>query len=121
MKLIIYVQAKLAACRRPEFRNRFASSGRSANGFRGGRSFGGGGRRIRSFDPSSIVENLKKPDAPVAVDEVFEPKHAFSDFAVSELIKQNVLARSYKTPTPIQDQVIPLVLDGKDVVGVGVL
>ena len=44
--------------------------------------------------------------------------HQFSDFAVNEQIKKNILDKGYTVPTPIQDQVIPLVLAGKDVVGI---
>ena len=44
--------------------------------------------------------------------------HQFADFDLAPEIKANVSARGYTTPTPIQDQVIPLVLAGRDVVGV---
>lgn len=44
--------------------------------------------------------------------------HQFADFAIAPELKANVVTRGYTTPTPIQDQVIPLVLSGRDVVGV---
>ena len=44
--------------------------------------------------------------------------HQFADFVMAPEIKANVAARGYTTPTPIQDQVIPLVLEGRDVVGI---
>jgi superfamily II DNA/RNA helicase len=44
--------------------------------------------------------------------------HQFNDFDIAPGLKVNVLARGYTTPTPIQDQVIPYVLQGRDVVGV---
>ena len=43
--------------------------------------------------------------------------HVFRDFALSEQIQRNILEKGYEKPTPIQDKVIPLVLEGKDVVG----
>lgn len=44
--------------------------------------------------------------------------HQFSEFAISEELKSAIKSRGYTTPTPIQDQVIPLVLTGRDVVGI---
>jgi superfamily II DNA/RNA helicase len=51
-------------------------------------------------------------------DEYFIPKHKFQDFKVSQQIMKNIEAKGYVTPTPIQDQVIPSVLEGRDVVGI---
>lgn len=42
----------------------------------------------------------------------------FSDFAIAPEIKASILARGYTIPTPIQDQVIPHILTGRDVVGI---
>ncbi|MBI3261285.1 DEAD/DEAH box helicase [Candidatus Berkelbacteria bacterium] len=47
----------------------------------------------------------------------FVPQHKFSDFAISDALKRNISGRGYVSPTPIQDSVIPLVLEGKDVIG----
>lgn len=44
--------------------------------------------------------------------------HKFDDFNINELLKRNLAAQGYQVPTPIQDQTIPQVLDGHDVVGV---
>ena len=41
----------------------------------------------------------------------------FSDFALSSSIQANIVAQGYETPTPIQEQAIPLVLSGADVLG----
>ena len=45
-------------------------------------------------------------------------KHDFSDFLMAEQIKINILNKGYEKPTPIQDQVIPLVLQGRDIIGI---
>jgi ATP-dependent RNA helicase RhlE len=46
-----------------------------------------------------------------------EIKNQFSDFLIAEQIKKNINNKGYSTPTPIQDQVIPYVLEGRDVIG----
>ncbi len=48
---------------------------------------------------------------------VFVPKHKFADFDIDARIKSNIARKGYVTPTPIQDQAIPHVLTGRDVVG----
>lgn len=45
-------------------------------------------------------------------------KHQFSDFLISEQLKRNIAEKGYSELTPIQDQVIPLALQGRDVVGI---
>ena len=50
--------------------------------------------------------------------ESFTPEHQFEDFEITDTIKNSVIAKGYKTPTPIQDRAIPLILNGQDVVGV---
>lgn len=44
-------------------------------------------------------------------------KHAFADFDFVPEIQENLRAIDFVSPTPIQDQSIPYILDGKDVVG----
>jgi ATP-dependent RNA helicase RhlE len=44
--------------------------------------------------------------------------HRFSDFDIDGQIKTNISARGYEMPTPIQDQAIPYILNGRDVVGI---
>lgn len=51
-------------------------------------------------------------------DEVYEPTHSFSDFGLNDQLLANVVKRGYDQPTPIQDQTIPLLMAGKDVVGI---
>lgn len=84
------------------------------------RSFGGGGRSARSrgpkkdyIHPSRFVK-VAKPIEEVA----YEAQHTFDDFAVHDLIKTNITAKGYTTPSPIQDQAIPVALNGQDVIGI---
>lgn len=98
----------------------FTKSPRSGGSFnRGGFKRGGGGGRpkfkhsefsdISRFVNKAVVTEAPKP---------YVPTHAFADFAVDERLKSNIVAKGYVTPTPIQDQSIPHILAGKDVVGI---
>lgn len=70
--------------------------------------------RDARVDPSRYVNKAKvMEDMPV-----YSSVHQFADFAISGELKINIAARGYTTPTPIQDQVIPHILNGRDVVGV---
>jgi len=71
------------------------------------------GRRVKTFNPSDFIKKVEE-QAPAPA---YIAKHAFSDFLIEDQIKRNISKRGYTTPTPIQDQVIPLLLEGKDVVG----
>ena len=42
---------------------------------------------------------------------------AFSDFPLDRLLQENIKAKGFTTPTPIQDQVIPAILALRDVIG----
>ena len=91
--------------------NRY-NEGRSGAGR--GRYFGGGVRRIRSFDPSSVI-NARQRYEKVAE---YTITHEFNDFAIDEELKRNILEKGYKTPTPIQDQAIIPLLEGRDLIGI---
>ncbi len=60
---------------------------------------------------------IQKAVAPIE-EEQYQPKYMFTDFAIDDRIKQNIASKQYTQPTPIQDQVIPVVLEGKDVIGI---
>lgn len=74
-----------------------------------------GPRRPRSFDPTYLI-NRAQTQAPAL--EVIAIKNDFKNFKIEPQIKINITNRGYLIPTPIQDKVIPLILEGKDVVGV---
>ncbi len=67
-----------------------------------------------AFDPSLLIQKA----TPVTDEVKYTPKHAFSDFPINKRLKENIRAKGYVHPTPIQDQAIPHILKGKDVVGV---
>lgn len=47
----------------------------------------------------------------------FVPTHNFSDFNITDLLKQNIASHGYTHPTPIQDQAIQPILEGRDLIG----
>jgi superfamily II DNA/RNA helicase len=48
----------------------------------------------------------------------YVPTQRFCDFAVDNRLKKNISRKGYIDPTPIQDKIIPIILEGKDVVGI---
>jgi len=43
--------------------------------------------------------------------------HVFTDFPLDRMLLENIRTKGYVTPTPIQDQVIPAILEHRDVIG----
>ncbi len=71
-------------------------------------------RRQSAFDVSLYIN--KNPAN--QVDEApYRAKHAFADFKLSQDLIERIGKSHYLAPTPIQDQIIPYILEGKDVVG----
>lgn len=94
-------------------RRRFGTR-RPSSSRHGGRSTSGGSKRKQpTFDPSQFIN--KNPVE--AKTEVYVPKHTFKDFKLGGLIVANVEKLGIETPSPIQDQIIPLITEGKDVIG----
>lgn len=83
------------------------------NSRRGGGRSGGGGRRGDYIDPSRFVAVAKPKQA-----SDFTPQHRFEDFKVDSIIHRNLTAKGYEIPSPIQDQTIPLALEGRDIIGI---
>jgi len=70
-------------------------------------------RIVSNFDPSIFIKKVEEQTAT----QDYIPKNMFSDFAIEDLIKTNIEKKGYVTPTPIQDQAIPYILEGRDVIG----
>ena len=95
------------------------NSRRRKGGYGGQRSGGGGGKsgklNKQTIHPSRFI-NRDVVAASTAAD-TYEPTHRFSDFALNPTIQQNLANIGFTSPSAIQDQTIPLVLDGKDAIG----
>ena len=73
----------------------------------------------RGFKKDYIDEKLFI-NKQVAVSETAEylAKHVFTDFGIAEMLSANLTAKGLIKPSAIQDQAIPIVLEGKDVIGI---
>ncbi|MGH7218680.1 MAG: DEAD/DEAH box helicase [Candidatus Microsaccharimonas sp.] len=80
----------------------------------GGRSGGGGKQRRGAYiHPSKFINR-----AVAKVDEVvYESTHQFTDFNFNPRLQRNIDHKGYVNPSAIQDQAIPFVLEGRDVIG----
>jgi ATP-dependent RNA helicase RhlE len=97
--------------------------GRPMNNSRpsGGRSFGGGGGRRggnrgpakKYIHPSKFINKAQTIEEAPA----YESKHKFADFPFGPQLHHNVATKGYDTPSAIQDQAIPHIIEGKDVIG----
>lgn len=94
---------------------------RTSNGYAKAAHYGGGrgrapakrGPKKEYIHPSRFVKA-----AQMVEQATYAPTHQFDDFVVHELLKQNIKNKGFISPSPIQDQTIPLGLSGKDVIGV---
>lgn len=74
----------------------------------------GGFRGGPAINPARFIRKAE----PVAEMKAYASKHKFTDFAISPELKRNILTKGYTATTPIQDQAIPVILAGSDVVGI---
>ncbi|MDO8269591.1 MAG: DEAD/DEAH box helicase, partial [Candidatus Levybacteria bacterium] len=68
----------------------------------------------RKLDPNLFVKKAIEED----LIEEFVPIHSFSDYDISDKIKRNIADHGYTSPTAIQDQAIPHILEGRDLIGI---
>jgi len=95
------------------FRARPNTNRASFGGKRGGRPQRAKGNRKAYIHPSKFV-NLTPS---IAKADVYVPTHKFNDFALADIVKTNLAKIGFEAPSAIQDQAIPFVLDGRDVIG----
>lgn len=62
---------------------------------------------------SQLINKAQPQEEAIA----YVPEHAFAELPINPELKENILAKGYVHPTPIQDQSIPHILTGADVVG----
>ena len=72
------------------------------------------GRPEKRIDPTRFINKATMTDD----NENFTPEHKFQDFKIDQRLIAAAINRGYKIPTPIQDQIIPHIINGLDVVGI---
>jgi len=70
--------------------------------------------RQKTIDPTRFVNKAIQSEK----DGAFLAQHQFTDFKIDRRLVNAVEAKGYQTPTPIQDQIIPHIVGGSDVVGI---
>jgi superfamily II DNA/RNA helicase len=104
------------------FQNRRGSRPNQGRPQGGNRSFGGGGGRRgggnrgpakKYIHPSKFINKaVSKAD-----EVIYESTHKFADFPFGNQLHHNISSKGYVTPSAIQDQAIPHIIDGRDVIG----
>ncbi|MEK7518051.1 MAG: DEAD/DEAH box helicase [Patescibacteria group bacterium] len=92
----------------PYIRGRFSGNTNRKFIHRGKRN-----RLAEKIEESRFVSNTSFISAPV-----YKPNHSFADFPFSEKLKANIAYQKYNVPTAIQDQSIPHILAGRDLIGI---
>lgn len=71
-------------------------------------------RKVVTVDPRRLIKKVvTKEELPV-----YSARNTFKDFALSFQLQLNITRKGYTLPTAIQDQAIPEIMQGKDVVGI---
>jgi len=81
----------------------------------------GRGRPIKAVSKSAILSAIAQSRLTSVQPQQAEAQeavaHKFSDFRLSQELLGTISAKGFSTPTPVQDQVIPAILAGRDVIG----
>ncbi|OGM74553.1 hypothetical protein A2382_01390 [Candidatus Woesebacteria bacterium RIFOXYB1_FULL_38_16] len=75
-------------------------------------------RRIKAFNPVDLINNINIAQDHYEKAPEYAVTHSFADFSLSPELKRNIQDKGYKSPTPIQDQAIGPILEGRDLVGI---
>lgn len=89
--------------------SRYQNTPRNQGNFRVSRSQ----PRHEYINPALFVKRAVEPQ-----DDVYTAVNSFSDFPLHQKIQDNIKIHGYLTPTPIQDQAIAHIINGKDLVGI---
>jgi ATP-dependent RNA helicase RhlE len=74
--------------------------------------------RVGSFDTLHATASIPGVGVLAHKDLVTLTNNSFADLGISEALRRALHAENYLTPTPIQAQAIPLLLTGKDILGI---
>ncbi len=72
------------------------------------------GQRGERIDPAKFINKAIAKDGV----EHFTPEHKFQDFKINQRLMTAITVKGYNIPTPIQDKIIPHIIEGSDVIGI---
>lgn len=101
---------------RPNGGARSFSNKSSRSGFNRGRSNRGGSRGVakKYINPAKFINK-----ATAKAEEIpYVSKYKFTDFNFNNQLQHNIAERGYEKTSSIQDQTIPHIIEGKDVIGI---
>lgn len=75
---------------------------------------------MRSSELIGAIQAVKavKEEKQIQPEEQYIPKNKFEDFHISQQLLSNIKSKGYTIPTPIQDQVVLPIIEGRDVIGI---
>lgn len=83
--------------------------------------FGGAPRMQRTMAKSELMRVIdaskRQQESVIPPEDVYKTTHSFADFGLSSGLMANITAKQYVTPTPIQDQAILPIREGRDLIG----
>jgi ATP-dependent RNA helicase RhlE len=95
------------------------SYGQSRSSY-GGNRFGGRNRfakRQSQLIGQDINMFIKKASSDTIENPTYIPHNSFADFHIANPLKENISGKGYTEPTPIQDQAIEPIMQGRDLIG----
>lgn len=102
--------------------NKFRQSSRHGQNRFNNHNFNNQKRVIKYVSKELLISTINQSRLNVQnstiTDENYVNKHRFEDFPISDILKQNIVSKGYIIPTPIQDQTIMPILEGKDIIGI---
>ncbi|MDO8498565.1 MAG: DEAD/DEAH box helicase [bacterium] len=89
----------------------------SHGGFGTSTRFSAGNQRRMKSLPNNPNLYIKRATPNLTMDE-YTAKNSFTNFNLASIVKTNIVNKGYITPTPIQDQAIEPILEGRDLIGI---
>lgn len=68
-------------------------------------------KTIKKFDPSLCIKKVEELASP----KIVLAQKSFDDFTLESQLKENIALKGYESATPVQEQAIPLIVEGRDV------
>lgn len=96
------------------YNNRNNNRSRNGSGQRFSQSRGQKRNLVSTIKESQLVQKATTVQEDIA----YVPHHEFKDFALVNQLQQNIKNKGYVAPTPVQDEAIAQILNGRDIIGI---